>query len=106
MRRIARWNHRRPGLITIAAVAVAIGLLPLPYGYYMLLRLFLCGVGLYFLTRPRGVRDGEKWVLVGLVVLYNPLVPIELGSKPLWSVINVATVVWFWMLNRRPELSA
>jgi hypothetical protein len=100
-RRLKRWN-RPPGFITIAAVAVAVGLLPLPYGYYMLLRLFLCGISLYFLTRPRGVRDGEKWVLVGLVVLYNPLVPIELGSKPLWSVVNVATVVWFWILNRRP----
>jgi hypothetical protein len=95
------WNRRSPGLITIAAVAVGIGLLPLPYGYYMLLRLFLCGVSLYFLTRPHGVRDGEKWVLAGLVVLYNPIVPVELGSKPLWSIANVATVVWFWTLNRR-----
>ena len=95
------WNRRRPGLITIAAIAVAVGLLPLPYGYYMLLRLFLCGVSLYFLTRPKGVLDAEKWVLVGLVVLYNPIVPIGLGDKTLWSIINIATVVWFWMLNRR-----
>src|SRR5262245_49449920 len=102
--RMIHWNRRSPGLITIAAVAVGIGLLPLPYGYYMLLRLFLCGVSLYFLTRPRGIRDGEKWVLVGLVVLYNPLVPIELGSNPLWSVINLATVVWFWRLNRRSAM--
>jgi len=100
LRRRLRRNRQRPGVVTIAAVAVGIGLLPLPYGYYMLLRLFLCGVSLYFLTRPRGIRDGEKWVLVGLVVLYNPLVPIELGSNPLWSVINLATVVWLWRLNR------
>jgi Family of unknown function (DUF6804) len=76
----------------------------LPYGYYMLLRLFLCGVSLYFLTRPRGVREGEKWVLAGLVIVYNPLVPIELGSKPLWRVVNIATVVWFWRLKRRPTV--
>ena len=98
-----RWNRRSPGLITIAAIAVTIGLLPLPYDYYMLLRLFLCGVSLYFLTRPRGVRDVEKWVLGGLVVLYNPIAPIELGSKPLLSVVNIATVVWLWMLNRRSK---
>lgn len=72
----------------------------MPDGYYMLLRLFLCGVSLYFLTRP-SVRDAEKWVLAGLVVLYNPLAPIELGSKPLWSIVNIGTVVWFWMLSRR-----
>jgi hypothetical protein len=105
LRRLIRENRRPPSVVTIAAVAVAIGLLPLPYGYYMLLRLFLCGVSLYFLTRPSGVHDTEKWVLVGLVVLYNPLAPIELGSKLLWSLINIATVVWFWKLNRRSQLS-
>ena len=40
-------------------------------------------------------------MLAGLVVLYNPLVPIELGSKLLWSIINIVTVLWFWRLNRR-----
>ena len=85
-------------------MAVAIGLLPLPYEYYVLLRLFLCIVSAYFLTRPR-VRDGEKWVLVGLIVLYNPIAPIGLGSKLLWSVINIATVVWFWRLSRRLGIS-
>jgi hypothetical protein len=87
LRRLIRAN-RSPSVVTIAAVAVAIGLLPLPYEYYGLLRLFLCGVSLYFLSRPSGVRDMEKWVLVGLVVLYNPPVPIELGSKLLWSPIK------------------
>ena len=104
LRRLIREHRRSPSVVTIAAVVVAIGLLPLPHGYYMLSRLFLCGVSLYFLTRPSGVRDTEKWVLVGLVVLYNPLVPIELGSKLLWSLINIATVVWFWRLNRRSPL--
>jgi hypothetical protein len=93
--------RRSPGVVTIAAIVVAIGLLPLPYGYYMLLRLFLCGVSLYFLTRPSGLRDAEKWVLAGLAVLYNPIVPIELGSRPLWSIVNIATVVWFWRLSKR-----
>jgi hypothetical protein len=94
-------NRRRPGVITIAAIAVAIGLLPLPYAYYMLLRVFLCVLCIYFISSVRGVRDGEKWVLVGLAVLFNPIAPVELGSKPLWSIINIGAVVWFWMLDRR-----
>ena len=89
-----------PNVVKIAAVAVAIGFLPLP-GYYMLLRVFLCVVCIYYLSIVPRVRDGEKWVLAGLAVLYNPIVPIELGSKPLWSIINVATVVWFFVLSRR-----
>jgi hypothetical protein len=96
-----RWNRRPPDLITITAAAVAIGLLPMPSDYYVLLRLFLCGVSVYFLTRPHGVREKEKWLLAGLVVLYNPIAPIGLGSKLVWSIINIATVVWFWSLNRR-----
>jgi Family of unknown function (DUF6804) len=94
-------NRRLPDVVTIAALAVAIGLLPLPYGYYMLLRLFLCGVCFYCLTVLPRVRDGEKWILTGLVVLYNPVFPIELGSKPFWSIINVGTVIWLWFLYRR-----
>jgi hypothetical protein len=94
-------NRPLPRVVTIAAIAVAIGLLPLPYGYYMLLRLFLCVLSIYFLSSVHGVRDGEKWVLVGLAVLYNPIVPVELGSKPLWSLINIGTVGWFWMLDGR-----
>jgi hypothetical protein len=104
-RRTLRWNRDPPGLITIAAVAVAIALLPLPGEYYVLLRLFLCGVSAYFLTRPRGVRDAEKWVLVGLIVLHNPIAPLGVGSKLLWSVINIATVAWFWRLSRRPGVT-
>ena len=87
--------------MTIAWIAVAIGLLPMPYGYYMLLRLFFCGMSLFYLTRPIGVRESEKWVLVGLVVLYNPLVPVELGNKVLWAIVNLGTVMYFTVLNRR-----
>jgi hypothetical protein len=96
-----RWNRRPPGIVTIAWIAVAIGLLPMPYGYYTLVRLFFCGVSLFYLTRPAGVRDGEKWVLVGLAVLYNPLVPVELGDKTLWTIVNIATVAYFQVLSRR-----
>jgi hypothetical protein len=96
-----RWKRPRPGIVTIAWIAVAIGLLPMPYGYYMLLRLFFCGVSLFYLSRPTGVREGEKWVLVGLAVLYNPLVPVELGDKTLWTIVNVATVAFFQFLSRR-----
>ena len=87
--------------MTVAWVAVAIGFLPMRYGYYMLLRLFFCGMSLFYLTRPVGVREREKWVLVGMVVLYNPLVPVELGNKGRWTIVNVATVIYFTVLGRR-----
>lgn len=94
-------SRRPPDVLTIAAVAVAVGLLPLPDGYYVLLQFFLCGLCLYFLAAVPRVRDSEKWVLTGLVILHNPIVPIGLGSKLLWSLVNVGTVVWLWFLRRR-----
>lgn len=96
-----RWKRPDLGLVAIAGIAVGIGLLPLPAEYYVLLRVFLCGVSLYFLSRPWGARDWEKWVLVGLIVLHNPIVSVPFGSPFAWSLINVATVVWFWILDRR-----
>jgi hypothetical protein len=90
-----------PGAVTIAAIAIAIGLLPLPYGYYLVLRLFLCVLCIYFVSSVPGVSDGERWVLVFLALLHNPIAPVELGSKPLWSVINIGTVAWLWRLDRR-----
>jgi hypothetical protein len=98
---LTRWRRRPPRVVTIAWITVAIGFLPMPYEYYMLLRLFFCGISLFYLTRPTGVREGEKWVLVGLVVLYNPLVPVELGNRLLWTTVNVATVIYFTVLSRR-----
>jgi hypothetical protein len=98
---LTRWRRRPPRVVTIAWIAVAIGLLPMPYGYYALLRLFFCGVSLYYLTRQSGVREVEKWILVGLAVLYNPLVPVELGNKTVWTIVNVATVIYFQVLSRR-----
>ncbi|MGH9256216.1 MAG: DUF6804 family protein [Vicinamibacterales bacterium] len=95
-----RWAWR-PGFVAIAWIAVAIGLLPMPGEYYVLVRVFFCGIGIYFLTRPAGVRDVERWVLTGLVVLYNPLVPVELGSGVLWTAVAIATVAYFHVLDRR-----
>ena len=94
-------NRPLPDVISIAAVAVAVGLLPLPAGYYILLRFFLCGLCLYFLAAMPRVRDTEKWVLTGLVILFNPIVPIEFGSRLLWNILSAGTVVWLWLLRRR-----
>ena len=74
----------------------------MPYEYYVLLRFCFCGAALYYLARPIGVRNAERWMLVGLAVLFNPLVPIELDDKRVWSFVSIATVAYFWLLDRRP----
>ena len=94
-------DHRVITIVaSVATVLVAIGLGDLPYGYYMLLRLYICGASLFLLLGANLVlKNWQRWVLIGFVVLYNPVFPIYLGEKGLWIVLNILTVVLFWMLR-------
>lgn len=84
----------------IATIGVVIGLADLPYGYYTLLRFFLCGASLFLAFGSDLVlKDWHRWTLVGFVILYNPLVPIYLGEKTLWTLVNIVTVLLFWAIS-------
>jgi hypothetical protein len=86
----------------ISTIAVVIGFADLPYGYYMLLRLLLCSVSLFFLFGAKlALTDWEKWTLGGFAVLYNPLMPIRIGEKAIWEILNVITVVLFLATTAR-----
>ena len=88
----------------LAAAAVVVGILPLPYAYYQLLRVLLCAACVYYVLRLGREADGLMVVLGGLALLYNPVVPVHLRSKPLWICINVATVAClFFAQNRNPR---
>jgi hypothetical protein len=84
----------------IATIGVLFGFDSQPYGYYMVLRLFLCGASLFFLAGASlTLSDWQRWALGGFAVLYNPIVPIRIGEKEIWEVLNVTTVVLFWVLT-------
>ncbi len=87
-------------LLGVGTVGVLIGLGAMPYGYYLLLRLVLCGIALYLLFGA-GLRliDWQRWTLGAVAVLYNPLLPIRLGDKGLWTIVNVATLVLFGVVS-------
>ena len=64
-----------------------------PYGYYMLLRLIVCGVAVYgaIQAHTRGL-EGWVWVLGGVAILFNPLIPVYL-NKAVWVLIDLITAV-------------
>lgn len=83
-------------------IALAIGLLPMPYGYYMLSRLVVSGCALYFAFNSFKEKDNIKlWIFGFIVVLYNPLIPISLGSKELWIIVNIPTIIYFFINRNR-----
>ena len=72
-------------------------LLPWPYGYYNFLRFCVCGSAA-FLAYQQWTHDdaASKWavVLVGIALLYNPLVPVHL-TREIWTVLNFGTAIAF-----------
>lgn len=93
---------KRTLIPTVATIMVLVALARLPYGYYMLLRLGLCVACVYYFSQARPpIAPGHQFALGGLAILYNPVIPVHLGSKPLWTVVNIATVAYFWFLEGR-----
>lgn len=94
-------------MIWFAIVALVLAVPPIfPYEYYAFLRVFICGVTAHYAYKchKRG-RGWELWrnTLIGVAVLFNPLIPVYLG-KLLWSVADIALaiVLWkFWTAYRR-----
>ena len=90
-----------PSVVTIAAAGVAIGLFPMPPEYYVLLRFLLCGVAVWLLSETTSGPDVIRWLLVGIAILFNPIVPIELGRGAIWAIAHIGAVAYFWVLIRR-----
>jgi len=82
----------------IAPIAVmAIGVLPMPYGYYTLSRLVVCSCSIYFAHRLYVQSKSTLiWIFGVIAVLYNPLVPIHLYQKEIWIVVNILTSAVFF----------
>ena len=83
--------------VVFAGIFVAvIALAPWPIGFYTFSRIVLCGCSAYvayYLSK----KNKNLWLLgAALAVLYNPVVPVYLDSKGLWSIVNIGTAVFFF----------
>ena len=77
----------------IAVLMLAWALVPTnPYGYYVLLRVVICGISVYLAYQAfdRG-RTGWVWTLGIVAVVYNPLIRVHM-TREFWSVVNVVTI--------------
>ena len=72
---------------------LAIGILPLPIGYYTLVRIVVFITMGYLAWQYFEAKDNTLvWVFGFFAVLYNPILPIYLHSKTLWIVFNITTI--------------
>jgi hypothetical protein len=85
-------------LLGFSSLLTLLGIAHMPYGYYMLLRTVVCltaSWGLANALKPR--RQGWLWAYGTLALLYNPVLPVHLGSKSLWVFVNFATMAILWI---------
>lgn len=77
-------------VLYIAAIMLLIALIPLPYGYYQLLRL-VATVAFGWAAYISYHRQDQvlPWICGLLAMLFNPLVPIHL-PRELWMPIDAA----------------
>jgi len=80
-----------------------IGVFPLPIGYYTLVRLVVAAVAAYIAWKAYEQDNQSKWVWVFafIAILFNPLIPIYLDSKPLWIMIDLATAGLFLYYSKK-----
>lgn len=85
----------------ILFIFTAIGLLPLPYKFYMLSR-GVFAVTLTVVAFQLYKFGGRSWIAAGLLVaLYNPVVPVYLKSKILWFVANFLTLCFVYYSTKK-----
>jgi hypothetical protein len=89
----------------ILAVFLLLCLFHMPYGYYQLVR-FIAVVGFAILAYYEYERKNIPLVilLVGLILLFQPLAKIPLGRQ-VWNVVDVVVAEWLLVMVfvRKPE---
>lgn len=91
-----------PAVLYGAAAMLLIALVPLPYGYYQLLRL-VTTVAFGWAAYVAYDRKNETlpWAFGVIALLFNPLIPVHL-PRELWMVIDAAAGVF--LLTQRKAL--
>ena len=82
-------------IFLIAGIVLFIAMADMPYGYYQLLRFFICGVGAYgaYLCYEHK-KTGWVWILGIIALLFNPFIKFYF-EKELWKIIDFIVGIVF-----------
>lgn len=74
--------------LAAAGVICLIAVLPMPYGWYMLMRWVVCAASIAAALHWYGHSDKSAVAAMVIALLFNPIRPIALG-RPLWMLVDV-----------------
>jgi len=75
-------------------------ILPLPYPFYTLIKIPVCIVAVYYCVKLYQKNHSQPqpfWALLGIAILFNPLLPIHLFFRTLWIVVDIASAIYMYM---------
>ena len=82
-----------PAIISIIMLLLA--LLPLPYGYFVLLRIVVCLSALYFAWYSYEInKPAWMWGMGFIALVFNPIIPLHFGRE-IWVVIDIIGAIIF-----------
>lgn len=94
-------NGRAAAVHLACAILLVLAAAPLPYGYYLLLRIFVASVAGFHAQRSFRVGSSASgWMWCAIAVLFNPIVPIHLGRE-LWRIVDILVALVFGRLAWR-----
>lgn len=80
-------------VIYFSAIALVIGAAPMPYGYYILLRLCACTLFAYSSFISFNRKHSILVFVYGLfAIIFNPLIQIHF-SKTIWIFIDISAAI-------------
>jgi|GEM_PF-6659227 len=98
-------NKHKPIVLSwplyVAMVVLFITLFPWDYAFYMLGKVVICAVFVYYCIKnydKKLFRQREYfWYFLVLAVLYNPLIPVHLFYRMLWIIVDLVVIVFLWV---------
>jgi hypothetical protein len=74
----------------VASILLFVALIHLPIGFYTFLRILVTGIAAY--NAYEAMNDAPKaWFIFFIIaaIVFNPLIPIYLGSKSSWMPVDI-----------------
>jgi len=89
-------NYKLLPIIVAAFLTLLVTFSPAPYEIHIVARYCICFAALYtFISAWKTLSKIDTVVLVAIIIIYNPILLLQLGSSLAWVVIGFLSLLYF-----------
>ena len=91
-----RMNYKLLPVIAAAFLTLLVTFLPVPYEIHIVARSCICFAALFtFISAWKTLSKIDTVVLVAIIIIYNPILLLQLGSSLAWVIIGFLSLLYF-----------